>query len=85
MNLSDLEAAFIIHTQQGLEKRNDPRVYIEHPFALAKRLAGFREIGQKMDQDKRAKLYADEDQLDDLRFQLGLVPGLSQTYREAAE
>ena len=38
-----------------------------------------------MDPDKRAKLYADEDQLDDLRFQLGLVPGLSQTYREAAE
>lgn len=49
MNLADLEAAFIIHTQQGLEKRNDPRVYIEHPFALAKRLAGFREIGQKME------------------------------------
>lgn len=38
-----------------------------------------------MDADKRAKLYADEDQLEDLRFQLGLVPALSQTYREAAE
>ena len=38
-----------------------------------------------MDQDKRAKLYADEDQLDGLRFQLGLVPGLSQNYLEAAE
>lgn len=49
MNLSDLEAAFILHQQMALQKRNDPRVYIEHPFALAKRLAGFREIGQKME------------------------------------
>ena len=38
-----------------------------------------------MDQDKRAKLYADEDQLDDLRFQLGLVPGLTRQFAEAAE
>lgn len=38
-----------------------------------------------MEPDKRAKLYADEDQLDDLRFQLGLVPGLNRTYSEAAE
>jgi uncharacterized protein (UPF0335 family) len=38
-----------------------------------------------MDADKRAKLYADEDELDKLRFDLGLVPGLTQTYREAAE
>ena len=38
-----------------------------------------------MDADKRAKLYADEDQLDDLRFQLGLVPGLTRQFAEAAE
>ena len=49
MNLSDLEAACILHRQQAIEKQSDPRVYIEHPFALAKRLAGFREIGQSME------------------------------------
>jgi hypothetical protein len=48
LNLSDLEAAFILHRQQALEKTTDPRVYIEHPFALAKRLSGYREIGQSM-------------------------------------
>jgi uncharacterized protein (UPF0335 family) len=38
-----------------------------------------------MDPDKRAALYADEDQLHDLRFQLKLVPALSRNYLEAAE
>lgn len=49
MNLTDLEAALILHRQMALRKQDDPRVYIEHPFALAKRLAGFREVGQSME------------------------------------
>lgn len=49
MNLTDLEAAFILHRQQALEKQTRLSTIIEHPFALAQRLAGYREIGQGME------------------------------------
>ena len=49
MNLSDLEAAFILHRQQAIEKSDRFSIIIEHPFALAARLARFREIGQGME------------------------------------
>lgn len=49
MTLDDLQAAFNLHTQQAIDKIENPFTIIEHPFALAQRLRGFREAVEKFD------------------------------------